>query len=123
MDPYASSFGLFGPGTYFTDNPSIASGYAGKAGGSNGGIIPGFLNIKNPMQMEETLHSSKWRSAFKDAQEYFESGVNNEEQFKNLCEGMDDGGGHLLRDKETGEQVRITPEDFVRLGMNVAGVR
>jgi hypothetical protein len=49
---------LFGPGAYFTENPDVASGYAGTARKTEAtpNVTPVFLRITNPLDMDASIH-------------------------------------------------------------------
>ena len=59
------TFGLFGPGFYFTDSPKIASSYAFKEGKEeaslfNTSVYPIYLSIKNPIDMDKPVDLKQW---------------------------------------------------------------
>lgn len=66
FDTDASEYGLFGTGTYFTDNPTVGSEYSSKGKGDAAGVYPVFLNVKNPMDMDAPANADAWRRAFPD---------------------------------------------------------
>lgn len=67
FDPYGQSkHGLFGQGTYFTDNPDVASGYAMKKNAKTPGIYTASLNVKNPIDMDAPVDMVKWRKVSDD---------------------------------------------------------
>lgn len=62
---------LYGPGLYHTEDPEIATGYAGELGGGKslptGEVIPAspnirptFLDIKNPFEIEKDWSAEEW---------------------------------------------------------------
>ena len=57
---YYSKFGLFGEGTYFTENKDIAEQYTHKGRGQNPQIYTVFLNITNPIDMDAKADIDAW---------------------------------------------------------------
>jgi hypothetical protein len=56
FDPYkANPDALYGPGIYVTQNPIVASGYAGKKTGSN--VTPMFVRIKKPWVIDGPINA------------------------------------------------------------------
>jgi len=82
FDPYQSEHGLFGQGSYFTDNPEVASSYSGKGakkiirkGGEPAPVVyKTHLKIENPIDMDAPANLEKWRKAFPDIFEMDELG-------------------------------------------------
>jgi ribosomal protein L4 len=76
FDPYgASKYGLFGVGSYFTDNKSVAESYTEKGKGNNKQIYETYLNITNPIDMDMQANPEAWKKALPDAN-FPESGTN-----------------------------------------------
>ncbi len=75
FDTYGSNYGLFGQGSYFTDNKSVAESYTKKGKGNNPQVYETYLNITNPMDMDAQADAEAWRKAFPDA-DFPESGTN-----------------------------------------------
>lgn len=76
FDPYgASRYGLFGLGTYFTDNKEIAESYTKKGKGKNPQVYETYLNITNPMDMDAQADPAAWSKVFPDA-DFPETGTN-----------------------------------------------
>jgi len=71
FDTYGSNYGLFGQGSYFTDNPEIASSYTSKGikrllrEGKTPAptVYPVNLKTKNPIVMEEISNIPEWKKA------------------------------------------------------------
>lgn len=84
FDTYGSNFGLFGQGTYFTDNKSVAESYTDKGKGNNKQVYEAYLNIKNPMDMDAQANVEEWQKAFPEAD--FSSSKTNEDCFKAMKE-------------------------------------
>ena len=63
FDIWGSKFGLFGQGAYFTENPEIGSSYA-KESGRAPGVLPVYLSIKNPLDMDAPANIDEWKQAF-----------------------------------------------------------
>jgi hypothetical protein len=53
----------WGPGFYFTNNPKVASGYALETNrkGASPAVIPSFLDLRKPMNMEEVYTARELR--------------------------------------------------------------
>ena len=84
FDPYGKAkYGLFGAGSYFTDNKAVAESYTTKGKGKNPQVYETYLNIKNPMDMDAAADPAAWAKAFPDAS-FPESGTN--EQFYRAME-------------------------------------
>ncbi len=83
FDTYGSNHGLFGQGSYFTDNKDIAQSYTNKGKGNNKQVYESYLNIKNPIDMDAQADSAQWAKAFDDV-DFPESGTN--EQFYRAVE-------------------------------------
>jgi hypothetical protein len=64
FDVYASEYGLFGQGGYFTDSPNIAGQYSRAKRGNNPSIYPVYLAIKNPIDMDAKANPLLWQKAF-----------------------------------------------------------
>jgi hypothetical protein len=52
FDTYGSNYGLFGTGSYFTDNSDIGQSYTKKGKGTKPQVYETYLNIKNPLDMD-----------------------------------------------------------------------
>ena len=94
FDPYASSIGLFGQGSYFTDNKSVAESYTEKGKGNNKQVYEVYLNITNPIDMDAQGDVEAWTKAFSgmdgDIGRFLESGTN-EQIYRSALEYFDDG--------------------------------
>jgi len=75
FDTYGSKYGLFGQGSYFTDNKSVAESYTNKGKGQNKQVYETYLNITNPMDMDAQADADAWRKAYPEA-DFPESGSN-----------------------------------------------
>lgn len=64
FDTYGSNYGLFGTGSYFTDNKSVAESYTKKGKGSNQQVYESYLNITNPIDMDAKADHEEWQNAF-----------------------------------------------------------
>lgn len=90
FDPYGrADYGLFGQGTYLTDNPSIAASYSAKgmkvAGGPEGRTLYGVQQtVKNPIDMDAPADVNAWQSAANDYTDQFRPGMTNEEAFREV---------------------------------------
>ena len=83
FDTYGSNYGLFGTGSYFTDNKDVAQSYTKKGKGDNPQVYESYLNIKNPIDMDAQADPAAWAKAFEDV-DFPESGTN--EQFYRAVE-------------------------------------
>ena len=90
FDTYGSNYGLFGQGSYFTDNKSVAESYTKKGKGNNPQVYESYLNITNPMDMDAEADADAWRKAFPDAT-FPESGTN-EDFYRAVEDYFEDGG-------------------------------
>lgn len=76
FDPYGKAkYGLFGVGSYFTDNKSVAESYTEKGRGSNKQVYETYLNITNPIDMDAQGDPAAWSKALPDAK-FPEKGTN-----------------------------------------------
>jgi len=66
FDTYGSEYGLMGQGSYFTDNPDIASEYTQKGRGTSPTVYPVYLSLQNPIDMDARGDASAWSKAFSD---------------------------------------------------------
>lgn len=74
FDTYGSNYGLMGQGAYFTENPAVASEYTDKGivgmqrkgDGVSQAVIPAYLSIKNPIDMNTAPDTAAWAKAFGD---------------------------------------------------------
>lgn len=89
FDPYgASKYGLFGVGSYFTDNKSVAESYTEKGKGNNKQIYETYLNITNPIDMDAQANPEAWKKALPEA-DFRESGTN-EQFYRDMEEYLND---------------------------------
>ncbi len=79
-------FGLFGVGSYFTDDIDVATSYTEKGKGNSKGVYAVYLNIKNPLDMDKNANVSDWNQHAPDAEGYFNNCQTNEDCFKALKE-------------------------------------
>jgi hypothetical protein len=113
--PENPEFGLFGPGYYFTANPSIASEYAVKPGtrpSKGASIYPVYLSIKNPIDMDAPFDRNLWSSV-----------VSNYRISPELREKLTDGlkyNGDLLAQIE--RQIETTRKEFLGLPLGSEGM-
>ncbi len=78
FEPYGKAkYGLFGLGSYFTDNREVAESYTKKGKGKNPQVYEVYLNVTNPMDMDAQANAAEWEKAFPDA-DFPESGTNEE---------------------------------------------
>jgi GNAT superfamily N-acetyltransferase/cation transport regulator ChaC len=90
FDTYGSNYGLMGMGSYFTDNPEVASSYTKKGKGETPTVYPVYLSIKNALDMEAKADADVWMKAFPDAELFHEGGDTNESWYRAAEEAMRD---------------------------------
>lgn len=66
-----SNYGLFGTGSYFTDNPDVAETYTKKGKGKDPQIYPVYLSIQNPIDMDAPADIEAWKKAMATSDERF----------------------------------------------------
>ena len=75
FDTYGSKYGLFGQGSYFTNDRSVAESYTEKGKGKKPQIYETYLNITNPIDMDAQADAEAWKKALPDA-DFPDSGTN-----------------------------------------------
>lgn len=90
FDPYQSQHGLFGQGSYFTDNPRTAQEYTKKGKGKNPGVYATYLQIKRPIDMDAPADVEQWKQQFPDAETFHQGGDTNESWYKAAEESLAD---------------------------------
>ena len=90
FDTYGSKYGLFGQGSYFTDNKDIGQSYTNKGKGANPQVYEAYLNITNPIDMDAQADPAAWQKAFPDAS-FPESGTN-EDFYRAMEDYFEDDG-------------------------------
>ena len=92
FDTYSGRHGLFGQGSYFTDNADVASSYTKKGKGQNPAVYPVYLSIKNPIDMDAAADPNVWLKAFPDGLDYFPESGSNEKFYRAMEEFYIDEG-------------------------------
>ena len=95
FNTYGGNFGLFGKGSYFTDNPEVADSYTKKGKGQNPGVYGVYLSIKNPLDMDAKADANVWKTAFNNADldtSYLDDIITNEDAFRALKGNLSDYG-------------------------------
>lgn len=64
FDPYGGRPGLFGQGSYFTADKTVAESYTQKGKGKNQQIYEVYLNITNPIDMDAQANVEEWEKYF-----------------------------------------------------------
>ena len=82
FDTYGSNYGLMGSGSYFTDNPEVASSYTKKGKGDSPTVYPVYLSIKNPMDMDAVANPLQWKKIFPGIEEFHDGGKTNESWYR-----------------------------------------
>jgi hypothetical protein len=98
FDTYGSNYGLMGQGSYFTENPAIASKYTNKGAkliertgaDANSSVYPAYLSIKHPLDMEAKADVAAWEKAFPDRidADQIPHNASNEKVFRELEEAL-----------------------------------
>ena len=92
FDPYGKAkYGLFGVGSYFTDNKDVAESYTEKGKGDNKQIYEVYLNITNPIDMDAPAIPTEWKNALPEA-DFPQNGTN--EAFYRAMEEYFEGEGY-----------------------------
>lgn len=86
FDTYGSNFGLYGIGSYFTDDRSVAEGYTKKGRGKNPRIYEVYLNVQNPLDMDAAYQPEVWKTGDKYIDAYFADAKTNADAFRALTE-------------------------------------
>ena len=84
FNTYGSRFGLFGTGSYFTDNPDVAQSYTRKGRGHNPRVYQVYLSIKNPLDMDASYDPGIWLTDDEEYNAYFDGAETNEDAFRAL---------------------------------------
>ena len=92
FDTYGGRFGLFGKGSYFTENKAVADSYQDKGRGNNKQTYAVYLAPGETLDMDAAADVARWIDAVPDAEEYFDECVKNEDCFKQLKEFCADEG-------------------------------
>lgn len=66
FNTYGSNFGLFGQGSYFTDDREVAESYTDKGKGDKKQVYGVFLNIRHPLDMNSHNIAEGWKEALPD---------------------------------------------------------
>lgn len=91
FDTYGGRFGLFGVGSYFTENKEVAESYTRKGKGNNPRVYSAFLNIRNPLDMDAKFERNAWVGVLDAEQmEYARDAKTNEDLFRALKEYCQD---------------------------------
>ncbi len=106
FDTYAlhSKFGLFGNGAYFTEDKSIAEQYTQKGQGTTPQIYDVYLNIMNPVYMDEKADINLWKKSLERADLDYISlseGMTNEAVFREVVETLANEGFVSYEAEET----------------------
>ena len=88
FDTYGSNYGLFGQGSYFTDNKSVAESYTNKGKGNNKQVYETYLNITNPIDMDADADVNAWQKALPEAD--FSNCTTNEDCYRAMEEYFED---------------------------------
>ncbi len=90
FDTYGGKFGLFGGGSYFTDNPEVAQSYTAKGKGNTPRTYEVYLNIKNPLDMDAAFDKSAWADQPRDIRNAITGATTNEDVFRALKQYCED---------------------------------
>lgn len=86
FDTYGGKFGLFGKGSYFTEDKNVADSYQQKGKGNNKQTYSVYLSPQKALDMDANANVAMWQKAVPDAADYFENCKTNEDCFKQLKE-------------------------------------
>ena len=110
FDTYGGKFGLFGRGSYFTDNPEVARSYTAKGRGNSPRTYEVYLNIKNPLDMDAAFDKSVWKDQPRDIRNAIARAATNEDAFRALKQYCEDE-----------EMIRWEAEEFISDTIRSAG--
>lgn len=102
FNTYGGKFGLFGRGSYFTDNADVALSYTGKGKGTSPRVYEVYLNITNPIDMDAAFDPSVWADMPADIRDAIKNSKTNEDMFRSLKQYCEDE-----------EMVRWEAEEFI----------
>jgi hypothetical protein len=103
FDTYGSNYGLFGQGSYFTDNKDVAESYTNKGKGDNKQVYETYLNITNPIDMDAQADVNAWAKALPDAD--FSNCTTNEDCYRAMEEYFEDEGYYHYEASESAMDV------------------
>lgn len=86
FDTYGGRFGLFGKGSYFTEDKNVADSYQEKGKGNKKQTYPVYLSSNKTLDMDAQADISMWNEAVPDARGYFDDCETNEDCFRALKE-------------------------------------
>ena len=66
FNTYGSNFGLFGQGSYFTNDREVAESYTDKGKGDKKQVYGVFLNIRHPLDINSHNIAEGWKEALPD---------------------------------------------------------
>jgi hypothetical protein len=110
FDTYGGKFGLFGRGSYFTDDPEVAHSYTAKGKGKAPRTYEVYLDIKNPLDMDAAFDRSTWTDQPTDIRDAIAGATTNEDVFRALKQYCEDEG-----------MIRWEAEDFISDTVRSAG--
>lgn len=100
FDTYGSNYGLMGQGSYFTENPTVASTYTDKGrkkierggGETSTSVYPVYLNIKKPIDMDAKANVAAWEKSARDylEAEHLPKDATNEQVLRHIEESLED---------------------------------
>jgi len=94
FETYGSNYGLFGQGSYFTVDPSIAGEYTSKGRGKSATIYPAYLSIQNAIDMDAKAERSAWEKGYPDVDfdQWTPDGDTNEAFYRAVEDELTDQG-------------------------------
>ena len=110
FDTYGGKFGLFGRGSYFTDDLEVAHSYTAKGRGNTPRTYEVYLDIKNPLNMDTAFDKSAWTDQPTDIRDAIAGATTNEDVFRALKQYCEDEG-----------MIRWEAEDFISDTVRSAG--
>ncbi len=83
FNTYGSQYGLFGQGSYFTENKDIAQSYTNKGKGNNKQVYGVYLSIKNPLDMDAKA-TPEFAARFEELGVDYKDGMTNEDVYRQI---------------------------------------
>ncbi|MER8602781.1 D-Ala-D-Ala carboxypeptidase family metallohydrolase [Mesorhizobium sp. M1233] len=98
FDTYAGSYGLMGAGSYFTEDPAVASTYSAKGGVKmlkrgiwpEPVVYPVYLSLQNTIDMDAKADQAAWQKAFSHHADFEDvpADATNEQMLRSLEEAL-----------------------------------
>ena len=94
FETYGSNYGLFGQGSYFTADPSVADEYTAKGRGGSATVYAVYLAIKAPIDMDAKANRAAWEAGYPevDFDQWAPDGDTNEAYYRAVEDELSDQG-------------------------------